>query len=78
MSESAFYATFKKTTGLTPIEKKHAIQAQKAEILLKTTNLSIEDICDKIGFNSVKHFRNVMLKRYNQTPFQIRKGARHK
>ncbi len=78
MSESGFYAAFKKITGLTPIEKKHAIQAQKAEILLKTTNLSIEDICDKIGFNSVKHFRNVMLKRYNQTPFQIRKGAKLK
>ena len=78
MSESGFYAAFKKITGLTPVEKKHAIQAQKAEILLKTTNLSIEDICDKIGFNSVKHFRNVMLKRYNQTPFQIRKGAKLK
>lgn len=78
MSESGFYAAFKKITGLTPIEKKHAIQAQKAEILLKTTNLSVEDICDKIGFNSVKHFRNVMLKRYNQTPFQIRKGAKLK
>lgn len=78
MSESGFYVAFKKITGLTPVEKKHEIQAQKAEILLKTTNLSIEDICDKIGFNSVKHFRNVMLKRYNQTPFQIRRELKSK
>lgn len=73
MSESYFYATFKKITGATPIQTKTKLQALKAEQLLKLTDLSIEEISHRVGFESTTHFRKVFFKRYGTTPKEFRK-----
>ncbi|MBE6761975.1 MAG: AraC family transcriptional regulator [Ruminococcaceae bacterium] len=76
MSESHFYATFKKITGTTPIQTKTKLQALKAEQLLKSTDLSIEEISHKVGFESTTHFRKIFYKRYGTTPKDFRKRFR--
>ncbi len=76
MSESRFYSNFKLVTGMTPIEKKHEKQALKAEILLGSTDISIEDVCIQVGFSSMRHFRDVIRKRYGTTPAQLRKDRK--
>ena len=73
MSESHFYATFKKITGATPTQIKAKLQALKAEQLLKSTDLSIEEISHRVGFESTTHFRKVFFKRYGTTPKELRK-----
>lgn len=75
ISESGFRAIFKKITGTTVIEEKHAIQAFKAEVLLRSTDLSIEEISREIGFKSIRHFRKVFAKRYGKTPNEIRSAV---
>ncbi len=73
MSESRFFIAFKECVGITPIQMKHRIQATKAEKLLIDTNLSIEEIAQKVGFNSTAHFRKVFYSRYGCSPKEIRK-----
>ncbi len=77
MSKSRFYEAFVKITGSTPIEAKHQIQAYKAEMLLKNTDLTVEDITHRLGFYSVAHFRKVFKSRYNTVSLrEYRKLAR--
>lgn len=74
MSKSRFYETFLKATGLSPIKMKHRLQAYKAELLLKSTDLSIEEITKKLGFLSTAHFRKVFRSRYGDiSPLKFRK-----
>lgn len=73
MSRSAFYTVFQRVVGCTPIQTKHRFQAQKAEILLKSTDLTIDEIAEKVGFQSTAHFRKVFHSRYHCSPNEIRK-----
>lgn len=74
MSESRLYIAFKDCIGITPIQMKHRIQATKAEKLLSSTNLSIDEIAQKVGFNSTAHFRKIFHSRYGCSPKEIRKN----
>lgn len=73
MSECRFYTVFNEVVGMTPVKMKHEIQSTKAEILLKTTNLSIDEIASKVGFDSPAQFRKVFKNRFNVSPKEIRK-----
>lgn len=75
MSESGFYTAFKRIIGTTPIEEKHRRQVLKAEELLISTDLSVEEIAVKVGFQSAQYFRKIFKKHYGQTPLEIRKNS---
>lgn len=72
MSERRFRAAFNKILGVSPIQMKHRIQAVKADTLLKTTDLSVAEIANKVGYFSSNQLRNVMKKRYKALPKELR------
>lgn len=74
MSESRFYIVFNEIIGMTPIKMKHKIQTEKAENLLATTTLSIDEISQKVGFESTAHFRKVFANCFGLSPKQYRKN----
>lgn len=76
ISEAYFYALFKKVTGLSPVKMRQKIQATKAEQLLKTTDLSVDEIAEMVGFSSASHFRSVFRTRFSCSPNAIRKNAK--
>ena len=73
MSESGLYAFFKAYAGETPVEMKNRILVKKASELLGTTDLSVEQIGERLGFSSVVHFRRIVRRATGKTPTQIRK-----
>lgn len=73
MSVNRFYVAFNDFFGMTPIKMKQKFQATKAEVLLKTTDLSVEEIAKQVGFASDTHFRKVFKSRYTISPKEIRK-----
>lgn len=75
MSESGLYAAFRAVKGCTPIEMWHRVQSERAVDLLLTTDLSIEEICEKLGFCSASYFRKVLRATTGKTPRQIRKSV---
>ena len=72
VSVSGLYAAFQ-YAGTTPVEMKHRLQAERAEILLTTTDLSVEEIAAALGFSSSAYFRKVFSAVTGKTPRQTRR-----
>lgn len=72
MSESGLYAFFRSHAKTSPIEEKNHILVGRAVTLLGSTDLSIEEISDRIGFQSVAYFRKVLKRHTGKTPTEIR------
>jgi len=75
VSESGLYALFKKHTGKTPNDFRLEALCEKAVGMLSTTNRSVQEISDTVGFSSTSYFRKVLRKYKGKTPMQIRKDA---
>lgn len=73
MSETGFYVAFRQITGTTPIKMKQRLQTMKAEILMHSTDLSIEEIAEQVGYKDLQFFREIFKKRYKgKTPRSLR------
>ena len=76
ISDSALYIYVKKTMGITPNRARQEVLCDMAIRLLETTNLSVEEICGRVGFSSSSYFRKVLRGIHGKTPLQIRKQAK--
>ncbi|MBR2352952.1 MAG: helix-turn-helix transcriptional regulator [Clostridia bacterium] len=72
MSESGLFSLFK-NQGLTPIELKHRILVEKAVTLLCSTDLSVEQISDRLGFSDPGYFRKIFRRYTDKTPMEVRR-----
>lgn len=64
----------KTNTGRTLTDLINAQKLAKAELLLKNTDCSIEEIASRIGFTSADYFTRLFKKNYGTTPGRFRKG----
>jgi len=76
ISESGLYALFRDYAHTTPIEIKHRLTAERAVIMLTTTDLPVETIASTLGLCSSAYLRRILKKQIGQTPLQIRKEAK--
>lgn len=73
ISESGLYALFRTHAGMTPIEMKKQIKAEKAIQLLTSTDLSVEEISDMLQFCSSAYFRKIIKEQTGKTPTELRR-----
>lgn len=73
MSECRFYSVFNEVVGMTPVKMKHKIQTEKAEFLLLSTELSIDEVAHSVGFESTAHFRKIFKEHFGYSPKEVRK-----
>lgn len=64
---------FKKETGLTITEYANEIKLKHASFYLVSTSLSLREICDRVGYDSLSYFHKLFYKKYSLTPSQYRK-----
>lgn len=76
ISESGLYALFRDYAHTTPVESKHRLIAERAVVMLTTTDLSVEAIASTLGLCSSAYLRRILKKQIGQTPLQIRKDAK--
>ena len=76
ISESALYSAFKKSSEETINEARNKIIIKKADMMLTTTDLSIEEISRRLRFSSCSYFRKVYKKYCGIAPREIRKMHR--
>ena len=48
------------------------VRMKKARTLLKSGNMTVEAIADKVGYQNVEHFTRLFKKKYGMTPVQFR------
>ena len=75
ISESGIYLLFKKYTGKTPNDIRLEILCDKAVTLLTTTNKTIQEISDTLGFSSTSYFRKIFKTHTGKNPLQTRKDS---
>lgn len=76
VSASGLYAAFRRVKGCTPVEAWHRILAARAEELLTGTDLSVEEISERLGFCSASYFRRILRRVTGATPREIRARSR--
>ena len=74
VSESALYTAFKRH-GSTPNQTRQELLVRKAKQLLTTTDSSVQEISDQLGFSSSSYFRKILYSHTGKTPTQIRKAV---
>lgn len=73
MSKNYFSEQFKKRTGLNFIDFVIRVRIYHAKQLLRTTGLKIQEVGEKSGFNSPKHFLKIFKREVQCTPAEYRK-----
>lgn len=73
ISEPGIYSLFKKHLNKTPNALRNEILCNKAISLLTTTNRSVQEISDTLGFSSTSYFRKILKLHTGKTPREIRK-----
>lgn len=73
MSESGLYAYVKRHTGMTPIALHNSIKAASAAELLASTDMTVEDVASRLGFESTAYFRKIFKATHGKTPSEIKR-----
>ncbi len=75
ISESRLYTLFKEYLDTTPIKFKTELRCAEASRLLVDTDLKIEQIAAKCGFNSSNYFREIFREATGKSPTEFRKNG---
>lgn len=75
ISESGIYPLFKKKLNKTPNDVRLEILCDRAVTLLTTTDRSVQEISDGLGFSSTSYFRKILKRHTGKTPLKIRNDA---
>lgn len=78
MSLRTLNRRFRSATGQSPVEYLQEIRINIARDLLKTSNLSLSEIADKVGYQDSSHFNHLFKKIVTVTPAAYRKTVRGK
>lgn len=73
VSEPTLYNAFKKASDVSLNEMRNRIISEKARDLLITTDRSVEEISDMLGFSSTSYFRKALHRHFGMTPSELRR-----
>jgi transcriptional regulator GlxA family with amidase domain len=74
----SFSRAFKEATGLTPLQYHQRLRLEVAAHLLQDSDLSIEAIAARVGFDNARHFRRLWQRIFGAAPSLSRKqGVRY-
>jgi AraC family transcriptional regulator of arabinose operon len=75
LSPFYFIRMFKAHVGVTPHRYLTQARIERARELLRTSSLSVTQICHRVGFSSLSHFVTTFRKHTGMTPLEYRRSA---
>lgn len=76
VSPAYLSSSFSKKCGMTFLEYLHAYRSEMAAKYLKETDLTLEEIADRVGFGDSSYLNRCFKKKYQVSPGQYRKLGR--
>lgn len=76
ISEAHFCRFFKAATGKTALEYINGYRAERAEALLKNTDMSLSEVAEAVGFEDVNYFCRVFKRARGVSPGEFRRAER--
>lgn len=73
VSESRLFHLFNEQLKISPVNYRNHMRVKASFVLLTTTNLSVNEIAEKLNFGSATHYRKAFKKTTNSTPKKYRK-----
>ena len=78
MSERTFSRRFKNATGSTPLKYLQKLRMETAKELIKSSNLSINEVMYRVGYQDPSHFSSLFKTHHGTTAGQYKKTVRGK
>lgn len=73
LPERTFKRRFQKAAGMTPLEYVHGLRLERAKTLLETTELKLEQVAEKVGYEDTGFFSRLFRRAVGLTPVQYRR-----
>ena len=73
LPERTFKRRFQKAAGMTPLEYVHGLRLERAKTLRETTELKLEQIAEKVGYEDTGFFSRLFRRTVGLTPVQYRR-----
>lgn len=74
MSRAAFFAAFKRKTGVTPLQMITDLRMEKARMYLRLSEFSVAEVGRICGYQDNAYFTRVFTRQEGMTPTDYRKG----
>ena len=74
-STNHFIKKFKEKTGYTPIKYLYVKKIEEAKRLLETTNLTIYEVMEKVGYEHASYFSKLFKKLVGYSPKRFRESV---
>ena len=74
MSRAAFFAAFKRQTGVTPLQMITDLRMEKARLFLRLSDFSVAEVGRISGYQDNAYFTRVFTRQEGMTPTDYRKG----
>lgn len=76
LTERSFKRHFARATGMSPLEYVHTLRMEEAKHMLETTDLPIEALAERVGYEDSSFCGRLFRRRVGMTPAQYRKRFR--
>jgi transcriptional regulator GlxA family with amidase domain len=73
LPERTFKRRFQKAAGMTPLEYVHAIRLEHAKTLLETSDATLDELAEKVGYEDATFFSRLFRRSVGLTPAQYRR-----
>jgi AraC-like DNA-binding protein len=75
LSRPQFHRNFKSLTGMAPVEYRKRLRLREAERLLRTCDLGVGEIGERVGWPNPFHFSRIFKATFRCSPLKYRNGA---